>query len=87
MTRRGPRSGNRGDKIARQYVKGATMAELAGKHGISKAAVSKIIKRRGLSPSFEEWRRRVKLGGPQPRKPDYLELAPPPKRRGRKAVA
>lgn len=29
----------------------------------------------------------VKLGGPQPRKPDYLELAPPPKRRGRKAVA
>ena len=29
----------------------------------------------------------VKLGGPQPRKPDYLELASPPKRRGRKAVA
>lgn len=25
----------------------------------------------------------VKLGGPQPRKPDYLELAPPAKRRGR----
>lgn len=25
----------------------------------------------------------VKLGGPQPRKPDYLELASPPKRRGR----
>lgn len=25
----------------------------------------------------------VKLGGPKPRKPDYLELAPPPKRRGR----
>lgn len=25
----------------------------------------------------------VKLGGPQPRKPDYLELAPPPRRRGR----
>lgn len=29
----------------------------------------------------------VKLGGPEPRKPDYLELAPPPKRRGRKAIA
>ena len=25
----------------------------------------------------------VKLSGPEPRKPDYLELAPPPKRRGR----
>lgn len=31
----------------------------------------------------------VKLGGPPTRKPDYLELAPQPKRRGRprKAVA
>lgn len=62
MTRRGPRSGSRGDKIARQYAKGATMAELAGKHGISKQAVSKIVKKRGLSPSFEEWRRRVIAG-------------------------
>ena len=25
----------------------------------------------------------VKLGGPQPRKPDYLEIAPAPKRRGK----
>lgn len=25
----------------------------------------------------------VKLSGPEPRKPDYLELAPPPRRRGR----
>ena len=25
----------------------------------------------------------VKLGGPHPRKPDYLELAAPPRRRGR----
>lgn len=25
----------------------------------------------------------VKLSGPQPRKPDYLDLAPPPRRRGR----
>ena len=25
----------------------------------------------------------VKLGGPAPRKPDYLDLSPPPRRRGR----
>lgn len=38
------------------------MRALAEKHGISKAAVSKMLKRRGASPSYDEWRRRVIAG-------------------------
>lgn len=60
--KRGPRQLERGDQMARQYKRGATLREIAEKHGISKAAVSKALKRRGCSPSYDEWRRRVIAG-------------------------
>lgn len=57
--RKGPRLSVRGDQMAKEYRKGLTMREIAAKHGVSKAAVSKAIARRGCSPSFEEWHRRT----------------------------
>ncbi len=62
MTKRGPRRTDRGDLIAKQYARGATLRVLAEKHGISTAAISKMLKRRGASPSYDEWRRRVIAG-------------------------
>jgi len=61
-TKRGPRRTERGDLIAKQYKRGATMGQLAERHGISKAAVSLMIKRRGASPSYEEFCKRVRKG-------------------------
>lgn len=61
-TKRGPRRTDRGDLIAKQYQRGATMRELAERHGVSKAAVSVMIKRRGASPTFEEQCRRATEG-------------------------
>lgn len=57
--RKGPRLGERGNEMANDYRKGATLREIAAKHGVSKAAVSKALNRRGCSPSYEEWHRRI----------------------------
>lgn len=62
MTKRGPRRTDRGDLIAKQYARGATLRVLAEKHGISTAAVSKMLKRRGASPSYADWHRRMIAG-------------------------
>lgn len=58
-TTRGPRRSPRGAAIEQQYRAGLTMREIAAYHSISKAAVSAALKRRGASPTYEEWHRRV----------------------------
>lgn len=45
--------------MVKEYRKGKTLREIAEKHGVSKVAVSKALKRRGASPSYEEWHRRI----------------------------
>ena len=60
--KRSPRRTERGDLIAKQYKRGATMGQLAERHGISKACISKMLKRRGASPSYAEFCKRVRNG-------------------------
>lgn len=57
---KGPGRRPKGDTIAREYSQGMTLRELSERHGISKQAVSRILQRRGKSPTVNEWLHRTR---------------------------
>jgi len=57
---KGPSRRSKCDAIAREYGQGMTLRELSERHGISKQAVSRILQRRGESPTVNEWLRRTR---------------------------